>query len=209
MNERRYEMDNNIASVFEQYLKDLKPTASEDYLYVLRHKYFGDCVVVQNSTYVNIMSAPINLSDKYFDSMISYRFIKEGVGGYMCQLGILDDISNTYMFKCGIRLSKVKYMLDTFENDIKESSKINQYPLLNENETFFNNILCRKSDEGAGKISLGENMMILAPCMLPGSKTTPLDLITYHRDKRDYYVAVFKTHKPSGDILTLMRMLNI
>lgn len=203
------DMDSNIAMIFEQYVKDLKPTASEDYIYVIRDNFFGDVVLIQNSSCINMMPAPQNLSDRYFNCMISYKFIKDlGVGGHLCKLGILDDISDTYMFKCSLQLTKVKSILDTFKFDIQSATKVDQYPMINQDERFFNNILSRKADDGAGIYAFENKVMVIAPCMLPGSKSTPLDLVCYSRPDRDYYIASFKTHKPTGDVTTLMRLLN-
>ena len=53
----------------------------------------------------------------------------------------------------------------------------------------------------------GDKMMYIAPCMLPGSKSTPLDAIGYYRTGNDYYVASFTTHKPTNDVITLIKFI--
>jgi hypothetical protein len=199
-------MDNKVAMIFEQYVKDLKMSATEQYVYVVRDDFFGDIVFTVNSTSLSMMKCP-ELSDKYFGKMIYADFIRQKTIGFETEIGILDNNDFITLYNCRERFNKSIKILNQFKFDIQSADKINQKYALNEEEDFFNNVLTRKADEGAGRYIFNDNIMYTAPCMFPGSKTTGIDVTSYYKTGNDYYISLFNTHKKTGDVVTLMRFL--
>lgn len=199
----------NNLDMFTQYVKDLKTTASEEYVYITRDNFFGDIIFSVNSCAINVINLPV-ISDKYFNKMYSINSIVKSTPAFETWFGQLNGSSYTYQYYCKqILLDKSMYQLGTFKDDIVLASNIDKINDINTDEMFYNNILLRKSDEGAGRFVYKDKIIYVAPCMLPGSKSTPIDMSIYERDNCKYFVVVFTTHKKTNDIMTMMRFLKI
>lgn len=198
----------NIAMIFQQYVKNLKMTANEQYIYIVRDDFFGDIVFTVNSTSLSFVRCP-ELSDKYFGKMIDIDCIKKKIVGVETEIGVLSDASFITQYNCREKLIKNMKIFNQFKLDIQTCDRVRQRcSIQTSDEDFFNNILTRKSDEGAGRyIFENDNIMYVAPCMFPGSKTTSIDATSYYKTGNDYYVMMFITHKKTGDVATLMRFL--
>ena len=201
-------------SILLQNVKDLKTTAMEKYVYTVRDNFFGDILFSINTTYVNFIKLS-DVSNDYFDKMISIDCIKQGYPGFEIWFGVLDQAGYTYQYACRQTQLKVYRVLASFKEDMMRATFIHKISNLQEDERFYNDILLRKSDDGAGKfiisnvVGMNDKVLYIAPCMLPASKTTPLDLVIYDIAGCDYFVAAFISHKKTGDITTLMRFLNV
>ena len=195
--------------IFNQYVKDLKPTASEEYVYITRDNFFGDIIYSVNSSAINFIKIP-ELADSYFGKMYSIDCITKSTPGFEAWFGVLNDGSYTYQYCCRHMLQKkAEFTLGGFKNDLAGSNNIQIVNNLNEDPMFYNNILLRKSSEGAGRFIYKDKVMYIAPCMLPGSKSTPIDMTIYDRAQSNYFIVVFVTHKKTNDVTTLMRFLKV
>lgn len=199
-------MNNNISIVFEKYVKNLKLSVNEDYIYVVKDDYFGDIVFSPNSTSLNIINCS-DISSKYFNKMISVDVVKGKTIGYEYDIGILNGNDYIYKYNCIEKFRKSMNILNSFKNDIVNCDSVDHAYNLQQNDSFFNNILTRKADDGAGKYIYNKNIMYVAPCMFPGSKSTDIDATIYCTNGNDYYTVLFTTHKKEFDIITLMKFL--
>ena len=201
-------------SILTQSLKDLKTTAMEKYVYTTKDNFFGSILFSVNTTYINFINLEY-ASDDYFDKMISISCIKNGTPGFETWFGALEQSGYTYQFSCRQMQLKAMRHLASFKEDMMRATFIHKIANLQENERFYNDILLRKSDEGAGKFiisnvtGMSDKVLYIAPCMLPASKTTPLDLVIYDIEGCNYFVAVFISHKKTGSVTTMMRFLNV
>lgn len=204
-------------SVLSQYVKDLKTTSLEDYVYTSRDDFFGDVIFSYNSCYLNFMSLGI-ISDDYLNKMFSIKCVKDETGtmhGYELWFGVLEQPMYTYTYVCRQWHKQAINQLASFKEDMHRATFIHKIANVNENEDFYNNILCRRSDDGAGRFVISnvtgmtDKVLYIAPCMLPGSKSTPLDMVIYDIADNGYFVVAFITHKKTGDVTTLMRFLNV
>ena len=201
-------------NVLSQYVKDLKTTSLESYVYTSRDDFFGDIIYSYNTCYLSFMNLNI-ISDDYLNKMFSIKCIKDEIPGYELWFGILEQPMYTYTYVCRQWQKQSINMIKDFKKDIQNATFIHKITNLNENEAFYNDILCRKSDEGAGRFVISnvtgmtDKVLYIAPCMLPGSKSTPLDMVIYDIDECGYFVVAFITHKKTGDVTTLMRFLNV
>jgi hypothetical protein len=197
-----------------QSLKDLKTTAIEKYVYTTKDKFFGSIIFSINTTYINFINLDY-ASDEYFNKMISISCIKNGLSGYETNFGVLEQGGYTYQYSCRQTQKKAMEILSSFKEDMSNATFVHKITNLQENERFYNDILLRKSDEGAGKFiisnvtGMSDKVLYIAPCMLPASKTTPLDLVIYDIPGNNYFVVVFISHKNTGDVKTMMRFLNV
>ena len=55
----------NIGLIFGDYVKELKLTASDSYIYVIRDNVFGDIIFSTNSSGINMINCR-DIHDKYF-----------------------------------------------------------------------------------------------------------------------------------------------
>lgn len=201
-------------SVLTQSVKSLKTTAMEDYVYTLRDDFFGDILFSMNTTYINICRIP-NLSDDYYGKMISIDCAVNEMPGFETWFGVLDSAGYTYQYMCRQKQKKVMSVFNNIKRDIQRTTSVYHINNIHEDEAFYNNILCRKASDGAGRYIIkninwiSDKVLYVAPCMLPGSKKTPLDMTIYEIEGSEYFVVSFTTHKPSGDVKTIMRMLNV
>lgn len=200
---------NNLSVVFDQYVKDLKLSASEDYIYVVDHGYVGPIVFSINSNSLNMIKINTPISDKYINKMISVDVIKGKTIGYEFDIGILSDQDYIHQYNCHEKRKRAMNVLYGFTCDIMNATSITKRNQINTDEKFYNDILSRKADMGAGRYVMDNRVMYLAPCMFPGSKSTDIDVVSYYTQGNDYFVASFTTHKKTNDIITLMRFINV
>lgn len=197
---------NNISIIFEDYVKDLKLSVAEDYIYVVRDDYFGDIVFSVSQTYLRMIKC--DLSSKYFNKMISVNVVKGKTIGYEYDIGVLEGNDFINHYNCTEKFRRAMRILNQFKHDLQCSDIVkSEYNVVTSNESFYNDILLKKADDGAGRFICGENIMYLAPCMLPGSKSTEVDIINYYKTGNDYYTTQFITHKKTSDILTFMKFI--
>lgn len=198
----------NLNILFSSYIKDLKLSASEEYVYVTRDDFFGDIIFSYNSSCLN-MTRCNGISNKYMNKIISVEAIKTNFY-FEYDFGYMFYRDSILAFDCRRKLSKAMEVLNGFKNDIRLSDNVqHMYELNDPEQDFYNNILSRKSGDGAGRYIFGDKVIYMAPCMLPGSKSTGLDAIGYQRNGNDYFVIVFNTHKKERDIMTLIRLLSL
>lgn len=196
---------NNISIIFEGYVKDLKLSASEDYIYIVNDDYFGDIVFSISQTCLSMIKC--DLSTKYFNKMISVNAIKGKTIGYEYSIGILEGNDFITEYNCHEKFRRAMRILNQFKIDLQNADVVKPEYSAQTNESFYNNILLRKADDGAGKFICSDNIMYLAPCMLPGSKSTEVDIINYYKTGNDYYTTKFITHKKTSDVITLMKFI--
>lgn len=200
---------NNVSIIFEDYVKDLKLSVAEDYIYVIRDDYFGDIVFSVSQTYLRMIQCE-NLSSKYFNKMISVNVIKGKTIGYEYDIGILEGNDFINHYNCTEKFRRALQILTQFKYELHDSDVVkSEYNVTTSNKSFYNDILLKKADDGAGRFISGENIMYLAPCMLPGSKSTEVDIINYYKTGNDYYTTKFVTHKKTNDILTFMKFIRL
>ena len=90
----------SINIIFEKYVKGLKLSVAEDYIYVVRDDYFGDIVFSTNTTSLGIIRCMDDISDKYFNKMISVDVIKGKSNGYEYDIGILGINDYIHHYNC-------------------------------------------------------------------------------------------------------------
>lgn len=204
-------MSNNLSLIFDQYVKDLKLTTNEDYVYVMKDDLFGDIIFSVSSTAINMVKC-YNIPDKYFGKMISVDVIKDKSIGYEFDIGIINSNEFIVLYNCTEKFKKAMRILNQFKKDIISSAYQEPLPtLLGDESDFYNNVLLKKSAEGAGKFIFNNNIMYMAPCMLPvGKSSVQLTATKYYSDNSDYYTVVFNSNKKNdNEVLTLMKFLNI
>jgi len=163
--------------------------------------------VYPTSSSINMIKMTAPISDKYLNKMISVDVIKGKTVGYETEIGILSDPSFVNQFNCRSLYNKTFKTLCEFANDIARATTICRHAQVNTDQSFYNDVLIRKSDEGAGKYIMDNQVMYVAPCMLPATKTNEIDITGYYIDGCDYYVASFTTHKKTNDVITMMKFL--
>ena len=183
----------NIGLIFGDYVKELKLTASNNYIYVVRNNVFGDIIFSTNSSGI----------------MYSVNVIKGKTIGYERNIGVLEGFDDISEYNAVQVFEKAMFILDSISNDILSAEYIQYTNALNSDENFYNNILIKKSADGAGKFILNNRAMYLAQTMLPGSKSTDLDAEMYYKTGNDYYTMKFISHKKQYDVYTFMRFLCI
>lgn len=198
----------SIALIFDQYIKDLKITSTGAYIFVFNDMFFGPIIVYPTSSAINMIKAQ-TLPDKYMNKMISVDVIKGKTIGYETDIGVLHSQDYITQFNCRAMYDKVWKILYSFVTDINRASTISRHSQVNTDMSFYNNIMIRKSDEGAGKFIMDDQIMYIAPCMLPATKSNEIDVTGYYIDNCDYYVASFTTHKKTNDVITMMKFLRL
>lgn len=200
-------------NILESYLKDLKPTAEENYIYTLNDDFFGKIIFSKNSMCVNMIQLS-EISDEYLNKVFSINCIKNGIDGFSTWFGVMDSPTYTYQWVARQALNSAVETIKQFKQEMRCASYIGKKCLINEDPEFYNNILIRKSFEGAGRYIfrdnvIGDRAMYIAPCMLPGSKSTPLDCVLYNLDGMTYSTVSFISHKKTNDVITMFRILNV
>ena len=198
----------NIGLIFGDYVKALKLTASNNYIYAVRNNVFGDIIFSTNSSGINMINCR-DIHDRYFGKMYSVNVIKGKTIGYERNIGVLEGFDDISEYNAVQVFEKAMFILDSISNDILSADDIQYTNALNSDENFYNNILIKKSADGAGKFILNNRAMYLAQTMLPGSKSTDLDAEMYYKTGNDYYTMKFISHKKQYDVYTFMRFLCI
>lgn len=199
----------SINLIFDQYVKDLKVTSTGAYIYVFNNEFFGTVIVYPTSSAINMIKIQAPMPDRYMNKMISVDVIKGKTIGYETEIGVLDNQDYITQFNCRVMYNKVWKSLYGFIVDINNASSIIRHSQINTDANFYNDIMIRKSDEGAGKFIMDGQVMYIAPCMLPATKSNEIDVTGYYIDNCDYYVASFTTHKKTNDVITMMKFLRL
>lgn len=197
----------NSGIIFNQYMKDLKLTSLDQYIYTLNnHSVFGNIVFSFNPGRINIIHCN-NIHDKYFNKLYSVNSLKEKTNGYETDIGIIENFDSISKFNAIQNFNKIIRIIDSLSNDIINATDIKFIDNLNEDYDFYNNILIRKSAEGVGRCILNNRVIYISPSMLPGSKSTKLDAKMYYTEGKTYFTIEFITHKDTNDISTFMHFL--
>lgn len=196
----------NVSLIFEDYVKELKLGALDKYVYVIRDNVFGDIIFSASSNGIRMISCS-NLHDKYFGKMYLIDAIKNKTFGYESPIGVIEGFDSISLFNAQQQFERAMTILRFFSNDVNTSDNIEYINSLNTNDTFYNDILIKKSADGAGKFNIFGKIIYIAPSMLPSTKSTDLDAEGYYKTGNDYFTVKFISHKNKYDVCTFMRFL--
>ena len=198
----------NACTIFEKYIKELKLSTLNEYVYIIRDNIFGDVMFSPSSNGISMISCN-DIHDKYFNKMYSVNVFKGKTIGYETDIGVIEGFDNIAYFNAVQKFDKDMKIYNCVRNDINTATNVSYINNLNTDENFYNNILIKKSADGAGKFILDNRVIYVAQTMLPGTKSTPIDAEVYYTNGNDYFTVKFITHKKQNDIYTFMRFLCI
>ena len=198
----------NACTIFEKYIKELKLSTLNEYVYIIRDNIFGDVMFSPSSNGISMISCN-DIHDKYFNKMYSVNVFKGKTIGYETDIGVIEGFDNIAYFNAVQKFDKDMKIYNCVRNDISTATNVSYINNLNTDENFYNNILIKKSADGAGKFILDNRVIYVAQTMLPGTKSTPIDAEVYYTNRNDYFTVKFITHKKQNDIYTFMRFLCI
>ena len=198
----------NACTIFEKYIKELKLSTLNEYVYIIRDNIFGDVMFSPSSNGISMISCN-DIHDKYFNKMYSVNVFKGKTIGYETDIGVIEGFDNIAYFNAVQKFDKNMKIYNCVRNDINTATNVSYINNLNTDENFYNNILIKKSADGAGKFILDNRVIYVAQTMLPGTKSTPIDAEVYYTNGNDYFTVKFITHKKQNDIYTFMRFLCI
>ena len=198
----------NACTIFEKYIKELKLSTLNEYVYIIRDNIFGDVMFSPSSNGISMISCN-DIHDKYFNKMYSVNVFKGKTIGYETDIGVIEGFDNIAYFNAVQKFDKDMRIYNCVRNDISTAINVSYINNLNTDENFYNNILIKKSADGAGKFILDNRVIYVAQTMLPGTKSTPIDAEVYYTNGNDYFTVKFITHKKQNDIYTFMRFLCI
>ena len=198
----------NACTIFEKYIKELKLSTLNEYVYIIRDNIFGDVMFSPSSNGISMISCN-DIHDKYFNKMYSVNVFKGKTIGYETDIGVIEGFDNIAYFNAVQKFDKDMRIYNCVRNDISTATNVSYINDLNSDENFYNNILIKKSADGAGKFILDNRVIYVAQTMLPGTKSTPIDAEVYYTNGNDYFTVKFITHKKQNDIYTFMRFLCI
>ena len=198
----------NACTIFEKYIKELKLSTLNEYVYIIRDNIFGDVMFSPSSNGISMISCN-DIHDKYFNKMYSVNVFKGKTIGYETDIGVIEGFDNIAYFNAVQKFDKDMRVYNCVRNDISTATNVSYINNLNTDEKFYNNILIKKSADGAGKFILDNRVIYVAQTMLPGTKSTPIDAEVYYTNGNDYFTVKFITHKKQNDIYTFMRFLCI
>ena len=198
----------NACTIFEKYIKELKLSTLNEYVYIIRDNIFGDVMFSPSSNGISMISCN-DIHDKYFNKMYSVNVFKGKTIGYETDIGVIEGFDNIAYFNAVQKFDKDMRIYNCVRNDISTATNVSYINNLNTDENFYNNILIKKSADGAGRFILDNRVIYVAQTMLPGTKSTPIDAEVYYTNGNDYFTVKFITHKKQNDIYTFMRFLCI
>lgn len=198
----------NACTIFEKYIKELKLSTLNEYVYIIRDNIFGDVMFSPSPNGISMISCN-DIHDKYFNKMYSVNVFKGKTIGYETDIGVIEGFDNIAYFNAVQKFDKDMRIYNCVRNDISTATNVSYINNLNTDENFYNNILIKKSADGAGKFILDNRVIYVAQTMLPGTKSTPIDAEVYYTSGNDYFTVKFITHKKQNDIYTFMRFLCI
>ena len=126
--------------------------------------------------------------------------------GYESDIGVIERFDSIARFNAIQIFNRAMSILNSIISDIVNSDNTEYLNYANSNDKFYNDILIKKSADGAKKFIFNNHIMYVAQTMFPGSKSTDLDIETYYKSGNDYYTAKFISHK-KYDVLLFMRFL--
>lgn len=195
----------DVNTIFESYVKELKLSATDKYIYVIRNDLFGDIIFSANTNGIKMIRC-VDIHDKYFGKMYSVDVIKNKTVGYESDIGVIEGFDSIARFNAIQIFNRAMSILNSIISDIVNSDNTEYLNYANSNDRFYNDILIKKSADGAKKFIFNNHIMYVAQTMFPGSKSTDLDIETYYKSGNDYYTAKFISHK-KYDVLLFMRFL--
>ena len=198
----------NACTIFEKYIKELKLSTLNEYVYIIRDNIFGDVMFSPSSNGISMISCN-DIHDKYFNKMYSVNVFKGKTIGYETDIGVIEGFDNIAYFNAVQKFDKDMKIYNCVRNDISTATNVSYINNLNTDENFYNNILIKKSADGAGKFILDNRVIYVAQTMLPGTKSTPIDAEVYYTNGNDYFTVKFIKHNKQNDIYTFMRFLCI
>ena len=99
--------------------------------------------------------------------------------------------------------------LEELSSYIRSCIDTNYISGLNNDERFYNDVLLRKTADGASRYILKNKVIYLTPSMLPGTKKTDLDARIYNLNNNYNFIVEFISHKDNLDIQTFMNFLDL
>lgn len=197
----------NIETIFYNYVKDLKPSPLDEYIYVVKNAIFGNIVFIANPTGINMIPCGDKLHDKYYDKMYSINVIKGKTIGYETDIGVLDNFSDIAIYNALQQFRKAMNSLDIVINDIMLADETSYMNSINKDDCFYNNILSKCASDGADKFIINGRPIYISANMLPCSKSTMIDTISYYKTGNDYFTVKFICNKKQNVVYTFMRFL--
>ena len=150
---------NIINKVLSKYVNGMKLTKDDKYVYLIHNDILGGVVLVSVNGW-SVQSVPIydDISSEYINKIYSVPYINGETFGYKSDVGILDtfDYTTVYniMHQYQIDMKKVSDIV----SDITSATDMKLYPLLNNDEVFYNEILMKRKSDGAGRYILGDRV---------------------------------------------------
>lgn len=197
---------NNIGVIFCDYVKDLKPSSLDEYIYVVNNTIFGNIIFISNPTSINMIPCG-DLHDKYYNKMYSINAIKGKTIGYETDIGILDNFDDITRFNALQQFQKAMCSLNNIINEVMLANEVSHINNINEDECFYNNILSKRASDGAGKFIINGRPIYISSNMLPCSKSTVIDTIVYYKKGNDYFTIKFVCNKKQNVVYTFMKFL--
>lgn len=199
----------NSSTIFKSYLKSMKiKTNTNKYFYVIRHNIFGNILFVTNPGNI-IMTKCDNLSDKYFNKIYSTDVVYDKTVGFETDIGILENFDSITRYNAVTSFNKSISTLEELSSYIRSCADIDYISGLNNDERFYNDVLLRKTADGASRYILKNKVIYLTPSMLPGTKKTDLDARIYNLNNNYNFIVEFISHKDNLDIQTFMNFLDL
>ena len=109
------------------------------------------------------------------------------------KLGWISNRNETALYDTISKITHIRQSVCLYEKfKYDPSLKYVRYESINKTNDEFYNMMTTPSRQGAVKVKIDDiHTMIIAPCMLPISKSSTVDLEIIHVDNVNYYVAVF------------------
>lgn len=200
---------NIINKVLCKYVNGMKLTKDDKYVYLIHNDILGGVVLVSVNGW-SVQSVPIydDISTEYINKVYSVPYINGETFGYKSDVGILDTFDYTTVYNIIHQYQTDMKKVSDIVSDITSATDMKLYPLLNNDEVFYNEILMKRKSDGAGRYILGDRVIYLSPSILPGTKKNDLDAMVYSNIQNNYFMVCFTVHK-SFDINMYMRFLNL
>ena len=124
----------------------------------------------------------------------------------MCSIGILecnDSINNYKREQQFIRSMNIFNKIINYFNNNNYTTRM-RFNIQNSED--FNNIMNKSTAEGTGRYIIDrKHVMLIAPCMIPMTKTSIVNLTIV--DLEDGYLSDFIVKKPKNEVHTIMKFL--
>ena len=197
---------NIINKALSKYVKEMKLSSQDKYVYLLRNQFLGDVLVSMNDYSVKTVEVH-DIAEGYFNKIYSVDYIKGDIlGCNIPDVGVLDTIDyitiQNIVYIYQVHMKKLSALI----SDINVATDIRYANGLNNDEIFYNEILSKRKTDGAGRYILCGRVLYMSPSALPCTKKNDLDAVTYYSPGYPYYIVRFITHK-SCDVNTYFRVM--